>query len=147
MAVGLNRWTGFGNLAEDAKLSVIQSGTSVLKFTLACNESYKDKNEQRQERCEFVRCTMWGKRGESLAQYMKKGGKVYVEGGIRTTTSEKNGEKRYYTEINVTNVLLAGSGGGGSKASSAPEPQKSAPASSATEASEGDDETGDDIPF
>jgi len=54
---------------------------------------------------------VWGKRGEALGRILAKGDRIFVEGSLRTTSYEKNGEKRYSTEINATNIILAGRGG------------------------------------
>lgn len=112
MADGLNRWTGVGNLAAEGELRVTQGGTAVLNFRIGCNESYLDRNNERQERCEWVSCTLWGRRGEALAKILKKGDRVLVEGSLRTDSYEdkKTGEKRYSTKINVSNVILLGGG-------------------------------------
>lgn len=111
MSEGLNKWMGLGNLAADPELKMVAGGQALLKMRLACSESYLDKNNERQERCEFVSVTLWGKRGEALAKFLKKGDRIFVEGGLRTSSYEKDGEKRYRTEINATNVILSGSRG------------------------------------
>jgi|SRR5271170_1945859 len=119
MAEGLNRVLLLGNLGADPELKVLQSGQAVLKLSLATNESYLDKNNVRQERVEWHRLTVWGKRAEGLAKFLQKGHQLFVEGRIQTSSYEKNGEKRYSTEIVVNNVVVCGgrrdgsSGGGG----------------------------------
>jgi single-strand DNA-binding protein len=81
----------------------------VLKIRLACTERYKDtKANQWTERTEFVNVTVWGKRGEALGVILAKGSGVLVEGALRTSSYEKNGEKRYSTEVVASNVILAG---------------------------------------
>lgn len=107
MAEGLNRVMLLGNLGADPELKVTQGG-SVLKLRLATTENYLDRNNTRQERTEWHSVSLWGKRGEALAKILRKGERVFVEGSIRTTSYEKNGEKRYSTEINATNVVLNG---------------------------------------
>lgn len=112
MAEGLNRVQLIGNLTDDAELKVTSGGTQLLKFTVAANERYKDKNQERKERTEFARCTMFGRRAESLSQYLNKGQSVYAEGSLRTSSYEdKDGNKRYRTEVIVSNVILLGRGG------------------------------------
>jgi single-strand DNA-binding protein len=113
MANGLNRWMGVGNLAADPELRVTHGGQAVLKLRLACSESYLDRNNARQERTEFVTLTVWGKRAEALAKILTKGASIYAEGSLRTSSYEKDGEKRYRTEIAVTEILLVGGKGGG----------------------------------
>lgn len=111
MSEGLNKVSLLGNLGADPELRVTQGGQAVLNLRLATTENYLDKSNVRQERTEWHRCTVWGKRAEGLAKILKKGDRIFVEGGLRTTSYEKNGEKRYSTDINVNNVLLCGGGG------------------------------------
>jgi single-strand DNA-binding protein len=110
MADGLNRWMGIGNLCADPELRITQSGEAVLKLRLACNESYLDKSGSRQERCEYLNITLFGKRGEALSKFLTKGERLFVEGRIQTSSYEKDGEKRYRTEVIATNVILSGGG-------------------------------------
>lgn len=98
----------FGNLGADPELRVTPSGTSVLKLRLATTESYLDRNNTRQERTEWHSITVWGKRGDALAKILHKGDRVLVLGRIQTSTYEKNGEKRYRTEIHAANIFLGG---------------------------------------
>jgi single-strand DNA-binding protein len=112
MAEGLNKVLLLGNLGADPELRVTPGGQAVLKLRLATTESYLDKSNTRQERTEWHRITIWGKRGEALAKFLTKGERLFVEGRIQTSSYEKNGEKRYSTEIIANNVILAGSGRG-----------------------------------
>ncbi|HSO31708.1 MAG TPA: single-stranded DNA-binding protein, partial [Labilithrix sp.] len=100
MAEGLNKVMLLGNLGADPELKMTQSGQAVLKLRLATTETYLDKNQTRQERTEWHSVTLWGKRGEALAKFLTKGERIFVEGSLRTSSYEKNGEKRYSTEIN-----------------------------------------------
>ena len=113
MAEGLNKVMLLGNLGADPELKMTQSGQAVLKLRLATTETYLDKNQTRQERTEWHSVTLWGKRGEALAKFLTKGERIFVEGSLRTSSYEKNGEKRYSTEINATNIILTGSRGKG----------------------------------
>jgi single-strand DNA-binding protein len=112
MAEGLNKVMLLGNLGADPELKMTQGGQAVLKLRLATTETYLDKNQTRQERTEWHSVTMWGKRGEALAKFLAKGERIFVEGSLRTSSYEKNGEKRYSTEINASNIILAGRGKG-----------------------------------
>ena len=112
MAEGLNKVMLLGNLGADPELKMTQGGQAVLKLRLATTETYLDKNQTRQERTEWHSVTMWGKRGEALSKFLTKGERIFVEGSLRTSSYEKNGEKRYSTEINATNIILAGRGKG-----------------------------------
>ncbi len=112
MADGLNRVMLFGNLGADPELRVTPSGQAILKLRMATTESYLDKSNTRQERTEWHSITIWGKRGEALGKILTKGDRVFIEGSLRTSSYEKNGEKRYSTEINASNIILAGRGKG-----------------------------------
>ncbi len=113
MAEGLNRVMLLGNLGADPDLRVTSGGQAVLKLRLATTESYLDKSNTRQERTEWHSITVWGKRGEALAKILGKGSSIFVEGSLRTSSYEKDGEKRYRTEVIANNIILAGRRGGG----------------------------------
>src|SRR6185295_7513166 len=114
MAEGLNKVLLLGNLGADPELKVTQGGQAILKLRLATTESYLDRNNTRQERTEWHSVTLWGKRGEALAKFLQKGERIFVEGRIQTSSYEKDGEKRYRTEVVANNIILAGRGKGGS---------------------------------
>jgi single-strand DNA-binding protein len=113
MAEGLNKVLLLGNLGADPELRVTPGGQAVLKLRLATTESYLDRNNARQERTEWHSVTVWGKRGEALAKILSKGSSIFVEGGIRTSSYEKDGQKIYRTEIVANNIILAGGRRGG----------------------------------
>ncbi|MBK7586458.1 MAG: single-stranded DNA-binding protein [Myxococcales bacterium] len=114
MAEGLNRVFLLGNLGADPELKVTSSGQAVLKMRLATSETYLDKNRVRQERTEWHNVVVWGKRAEALGKFLTKGSRLMVEGGLRTSSYEdREGHKRYRTEIVANNIILSGSGGGG----------------------------------
>lgn len=108
MAEGLNRVMLLGNLGADPELRSTQSGDTVLKLRLATTERYLDRNKAWQERTEWHSVVVWGKRGEGLHRILAKGSTIFVEGSLRTTSYEKDGVKRYTTEIIAQNVILAG---------------------------------------
>jgi len=116
MAEGLNKVLLLGNLGADPELKVTQGGQAILKLRLATTETYLDKSNTRQERTEWHAVTMWGKRGEALGRLLHKGERIFVEGGLRTSSYEKDGEKRYRTEIVANNIILAGGRRGGDEA-------------------------------
>lgn len=115
MADGLNKVLLLGNLGADPELRVTPGGQAILKLRLATAESYLDKSNVRQERTEWHQITIWGKRGEALAKILQKGSKVFIEGALRTSSYEKDGEKRYRTDIVANNVILGGGGQGGER--------------------------------
>jgi single-strand DNA-binding protein len=117
MAEGLNRVMLIGNLGADPELRVTPGGQAILKLRLATNESYLDRNNVRQERTEWHRVTVWGRRAEALGKILQKGDSLFIEGRLQTSSYEKNGEKRYSTEVVANNIVLPGRGrgeGGGS---------------------------------
>lgn len=136
---GLNRVMLLGNLGADPELRMTQSGQAVLNVRLATSETYLDKSKERQERTEWHTVVLWGKRAEALGKILRKGDRIYVEGGLRTSSFEdKAGTKRYKTEVVASNVLLQGSKSGGARQSA-----KAEEAETANFGFTGDD----DIPF
>jgi single-strand DNA-binding protein len=108
MSEGLNHVCLAGSLGADPELRVTQGGTAVLNLRLATTESYLDKDKVRQERTEWHRVTVWGKRGESLARLLSKGMRLTIVGRIHNSSYEKDGQKRYTTEVVAAKVLLPG---------------------------------------
>jgi single-strand DNA-binding protein len=110
---GVNKVTLIGNLGAKPELKYIPSGQAVCEMRLATNETYKDKQDQKQERVEWHRLVVWGKTAENCAQYLDKGRQIYVEGRLQTRSwdDKTTGEKRYMTEIVVSTVQFLGGGG------------------------------------
>ena len=96
---GVNKVVLIGNLGFDPETKQTASGTAVCNFSVATGEAWKDQSGQLQERTEWHRIVAWGKLAEICGKYLHKGSKVYIEGSLRTSTYEKNGEKRYSTDI------------------------------------------------
>lgn len=144
MANGYNSCQFVGNLGADPELWVASNGNQLLKLRLACTESYVDKNNVRQEKTEWVNITLFGKRAEGLAKILNKGDRIFVEGSLHTSSYEKDGVKKYTTEVNVRNVILCGSKRSGEEGAKRP---STAPAAAGENF--GDDyPNGDDaIPF
>jgi single-strand DNA-binding protein len=114
MAEGLNKVMLIGNLGRDPELRYTQGGQPILNMRLATNESFQNRDGERQERTEWHSVILWGKRGEALGKILSKGSQLCVEGRLQTRSWEdKQGQKRYTTEIVATNVILLGGRGGG----------------------------------
>jgi single-strand DNA-binding protein len=103
-----------GNLGRDAELRYTPGGAAVATINMATTEVWNDKGGQRQEKTEWHRVVLWGKTAESLTEYLTKGKQVYVEGRLQTRQwDDKDGNKRYTTEIRGDRIVLLGGGGGG----------------------------------
>lgn len=114
MADSLNRWQGMGALGADPELRTTQGGQSVLSLRMATNDSYQDRDGVARERTDWHDVVIWGKRGEALAKFMKRGDRLMIEGPIRSRTWDKpDGSKGYATEIHATEVWLLGGNRGG----------------------------------
>jgi len=112
MAGGVNKVILVGYLGADPDMRYTPSGQGVCELRLATSESWNDKNGQRQERTEWHRIVVWGKRAEICSKYLAKGRQVYVEGRIQTRNyDDKEGNKRYITEIIANDVQFLGGGG------------------------------------
>ena len=102
-----------GNLGRDAELRYTPGGAAVATLNLATTEVWNDRNQQRQEKTEWHRVVLWGKQAESLQDYLTKGKQIYVEGRLQTRQwDDKDGNKRYTTEIKADRITLLGGGGG-----------------------------------
>ena len=107
-----------GNLGRDAELRYTPGGSPVATLNLATQERWKDKAGNPQEKTEWHRVVLWGKTAESLNEYLVKGKQVYVEGRLQTRAwDDKDGNKRYTTEIRADHVVLLGGGPRGESAS------------------------------
>lgn len=104
----LNKAQLIGNLGRDAEVKYTPGGQPVATFSVATTERFTTKAGEAKEQTEWHRCVLWGKPAESLQQYLVKGKQVYVEGKIQTRSWEKDGVKRYTTEVNVRNIVLLG---------------------------------------
>lgn len=108
---GVNKVILIGNLGADPELRYTANGTAVAKLNVATTESYVDKDGNRQEQTEWHRVVVWRKLAEICGQYLSKGKQVYIEGRLRTTSYEKDGIKRYTTEIEAREMLMLGGAG------------------------------------
>jgi len=115
MARGVNKVILIGNLGGDPEVRYTPGGAAVANATLATSESWTDRDGQKQERTEWHRLVFWSKLAEIVGQYLKKGSKVFVEGRLQTRSwDDQSGQKKYMTEIVVTDMMmLDGRGDGG----------------------------------
>jgi single-strand DNA-binding protein len=103
-----------GNLGRDAELRYTPGGAAVATLNMATTEVWNDKAGQKQEKTEWHRVVLWGKSAETLSEYLTKGKQIYVEGRLQTRQwDDKDGNKRYTTEIRGDRIVLLSGGGGG----------------------------------
>jgi single-strand DNA-binding protein len=112
--MSVNKAILVGNLGKDPEVRFTGSGKAVCKFPLATTTSWNDTEGARQERTEWHNIIVWGKQGENCGKFLSKGRQVFVEGEIRSRSyDDKDGNKRYITEIVAQNVRFLGGGAGG----------------------------------
>jgi single-strand DNA-binding protein len=115
MASGVNKAILIGHLGRDPEVRHTQEGTAVANFSIATNESWTDKAGAKQEKVEWHNIVAWGKLGEICGQYLKKGSQAYIEGRLQTREWEKDGVKRYTTEVVAGNIQFLGGKPGGDR--------------------------------
>jgi len=114
----LNKALVIGNLTRDPELRSLPSGIQVASFSVATNRVWKDKEGNKQESADFHNIVVFGRQADIVAQYLKKGSSVLVEGRMQTRSWESDGTKKYRTEIVADRVQFGPrSMGGGSAAS------------------------------
>ena len=139
----INKVILIGNLGQDPELRYTSAGVAVATFTLATNESWKDQDGNAQERTQWHNLVAWRKLAEICGEYLKKGSRIYAEGRIQYRNyDDKNGVKRYVTEIVLDQMMMldsrsSGQSGGASMQSSA----------ASIPAEESNPEKVDDLPF
>lgn len=110
MGSGLNKVILIGNLGRDCDLRYTRDGTPVASLNLAVNEVWRDKSGEKKERVEWVKVNLWGKTADALAEWLRKGRQIYVEGKLVTRKwTDKNDVIRYTTEVRADHVMLLGS--------------------------------------
>ncbi len=113
--VGVNRVMLIGNAGRDAEVRSTASGKTVANFSLAVNESFRDKNKGNRQRVEWVRCVAWNKQAEIAGKLIAKGNHVFVEGRLQTRQFEdREGVTRTVIEVVVTSLRVLGRGANGS---------------------------------
>jgi single-strand DNA-binding protein len=134
--MSVNKVILVGRLGSKPEVKFTPGGAAVTNFSVATNESWQDKNGQKQERVEWHRLVVWGKLAEVCGQYLDKGRQVFVEGKLQTRQwDDKDGKKHYTTEVIASTIQFLGS-------------KEGAPAAaSSTSAPSDPGFTDDDIPF
>ena len=119
---GVNKVILSGNLGSDPELKYTPSGTAVANFSLATTEQWTNKDGEKGEKTEWHRIVAWRRLGEICGEYLHKGKQVYIEGKIQTRAWEdREGNKRYTTEVVANTMQMLGSPGRGGKATSSEE--------------------------
>ncbi|MEJ6655331.1 MAG: single-stranded DNA-binding protein [Pseudomonas sp.] len=153
MARGINKVILIGNAGGDPETRYLPNGTAVTNLTLATSDSWKDKQTgQQQTRTEWHRLAFFGRIAEIAGQYVRKGSKIYIEGRLQTREWEKDGIKRYTTEVvvdmNGTLQLLDGAPPGNQpQRQQARPPAQQQPAQASQAPAPNYDSFDDDIPF
>lgn len=148
MARGINKAILVGNLGADPETRYTASGAAVTNIRLATTDSWKDRESgEQQERTEWHRVVFFGRLAEIVAEYLKKGSQVYIEGRIQTRKWQgQDGQDRWTTEIVATDMqMLGGRGGGGGYPP--PSEDSGGQKESKKAATEPADDFDDDIPF
>lgn len=131
MGASVNKVVLLGRLGKDPEVRYTGSGAAVANFSLATDETYKDRSGEKQQKTEWHNIVAWGKTVEAFIQpYLHKGDLVYIEGKLQTRSWEKDGVKKYTTEIVVLDIkgVQTGNGGSASAAPAARSNQNSRPA-------------------
>jgi single-strand DNA-binding protein len=152
--MSVNKAILVGRLGRDPETRYTSGGQAVCNFTMATDETYKDRSGERQKRTEWHRIVVWGKQAEIAQQYLRKGSLVFVEGRIQSRQwDDREGQKRTTVEIVASNFRMLGSRSDGAAAGasaaggagmSSTEHESPAPAAEEMPVSEISDE---DIPF
>lgn len=146
----LNKAMIIGRLGQDPEVRYTQSNTAVATMSVATSEKYKDRNGEWQENTEWHRVVAWGRTAEICQEYLKKGSLVYFEGPIQTREWEdKEGQKRYTTEIKALTMTMLDSRGGASGGGESQEVSRKSPkpAAATVEIDSDFDDMDDDLPF
>jgi single-strand DNA-binding protein len=148
---GVNRVILIGNLGKDPEIRSLEGGVKVANFSLATSETYKGKNGEKVDSTEWHNIVLWRGLAEVAENYLKKGNTIYVEGKIRTRDwTDKDGNKRYTTEIIADNMVMLGGKREQSDGSYSPPSKQEKPAPQEPQDQNVDltaETGGDDLPF
>jgi len=104
-----NRVQLIGNVGNDPEIKTLEGGKKLASLSIATNESYKNERGEKVEQTEWHRITAWGKTADIIEKYVTKGKEIAVEGKLAHRSYEdKNGEKRYVTEVIISEIMLLG---------------------------------------
>src|SRR5579859_7809290 len=158
--MSVNKVMLVGRLGRDPETRYTSGGQAVANFSVATDESYKDRNGERQKRTEWHKIVVWGKQAEIAQQYLKKGSLVFIEGRIQSREwQDKEGQRRTSFEIVANNFRMLGgraegaaAGGGASRSSGDDMDSHTAPADDSYgggggHAPSGPEISDEDIPF
>ena len=148
----INKAMLFGNLTRDPELRALPSGMNVVNFSIATNRVYKDRDGKKQEQTDFHNVVVFGRQADVVNQYLKKGSSVFVEGRMQTRSWEKDGEKKYRTEVVADRVQFGPKGSGGARSTAGSGDDQTPPEDTTSGGGSGieypkDDINPDDIPF
>ena len=113
MSRSLNKVMLIGNVGNDPDVRTTSSGTPIANMSLATTRTWKDGSGEQKEKTEWHRLTVWGKLVDVVERYVKKGDRLYVEGRIEYSETESDGQKKYWTNVNVFEMVMLGSTGAG----------------------------------
>ncbi len=104
-----NRVQLIGHVGNDPEIKNLDGGKKVANFTIATNDSYKNDKGEKVEQTEWHKVVAWGKTAEIIEKYVTKGKEIAIDGKLtHRSYDDKNGEKRYITEVVANDVLLLG---------------------------------------
>ena len=148
----INKAMLFGNLTRNPELRALPSGMNVVNFSIATNRTYKDRDGKKQEQTDFHNVVVFGRQADVVNQYLKKGSSVFVEGRMQTRSWEKDGEKKYRTEVVADRVQFGPKGSGSARSTAGSGDDQTPPEDTTSGGGSGieypkDDINPDDIPF
>lgn len=111
MSRSINRATIMGRLGNEPEIRTTQSGTKVARLSIATSRKWKDRSGGEQESTQWHRVTLWDRLADIAEQYLHKGDRVYVEGRIEYSETEHQGQRRFWTEIVASELIMLGGAG------------------------------------
>ena len=141
---GLNKVQIIGNLGRDPEMRFTQDGTPVTNFSVAVSNSWQGRDGEQRERTEWFKVVAWRRLAEISNEYLRTGGKVYVEGRLETQKwQDQEGNDRYTTELIARDLLMLG----GRDDVDSPSDTRQEPVTDSANSTDNDEITADDLPF